>query len=535
MKLRILPLLIVLSSCSHAYDSRLIDIETYINDCPDSALCSISSIDPTSLPSRADKALHSLLYSMALDKCYIDTTDVSVVQPAYSYFRRHGSSDYRLKAVYYRARIAENAGDMDLAKEILVRHGDKYVDCAQDLSFAGKYLMMHCKLSKLVFDFEKAIMYAGRAKIKYEQCGEARGFASACFGMSSSMICLLEYDAAKEVLSEVRAIWDSIDEYRKCTYYRESICIAIYQENFSLAEELAEECIASCSGMRFMPWIDILDAFVSVGRYEEALEISNLIDNFDKAQEGHLTTTRAELFAACGDYRSAYDLEKHFIDVIWQEDKFALESDIRFMESRISSEVSRVRMVYTTIIVIVALVLALLLIVYLFCLLKRKVNQAKTIQTELEKERKELLCIKESSVIDDDTRELIGNRINLINKVLLVHLSGSSILNNDNVQEMNRILEDRQAFVSSIAILFSVSHPRFISYLRKCDLREFEIGYCCLLVQGLSAKEISSIFNLPRFYHLASSIRSKLSIPPNDKNLKTYLISLLQSEKTTVQ
>ena len=52
----------------------------------DSCLTVLRSIDTTTLTRPADKARWSLLYAMALDKNYIDTTDLSVLQPAIDHY-----------------------------------------------------------------------------------------------------------------------------------------------------------------------------------------------------------------------------------------------------------------------------------------------------------------------------------------------------------------------------------------------------------------------------------------------------------------
>lgn len=52
---------------------------------------------------------------MALDKNYIDTTDVSVVMPAVDYYKRCGSADEKLRSYFYLGRIYQNAGKLDKA------------------------------------------------------------------------------------------------------------------------------------------------------------------------------------------------------------------------------------------------------------------------------------------------------------------------------------------------------------------------------------------------------------------------------------
>lgn len=88
--------------------NMLQNMEGYIQERPDSALTVLRSIDASSMTSRSLRAEYSLLYAMALDKNYIDTTDVSVVMPAVGFYRKHGTADKRSRAFYYLGRIHEN-------------------------------------------------------------------------------------------------------------------------------------------------------------------------------------------------------------------------------------------------------------------------------------------------------------------------------------------------------------------------------------------------------------------------------------------
>lgn len=524
-------LLVLVSACNRQYDARLTDIETYINDRPDSALAVVTAIDPADLHTRRDKALHSLVYSMALDKCYIDTTDVSVVQPAFDYFRHHGSADYRLKAVYYRARIAENAGDIDLAKEILVRYGDRYVDKAQDLSFAGKYLLKHSEFSRFVFDYETSIQYAQLAKQKYEQISEVRGLATACFGIISSYICLGNYDAAQPFLLEVKEILDFVDIYRKCLYYKESILLAIYTDKLDIAETLSNECTEVCKGSRYIPLSEIMEVFLKRGKIDEAYDAMIRMNDLQGVyDDGHIIIRQSELYAARGEYEKAYELEHEVFDIIWKDDKRAIESDIRNIETRVLAEVSKVKMRYSIWILGIASMAIMSLAAYLLYVLHKRKQHAAALYNELEKERDELLTLKNSVIVDKETRDVIDDRVKLINGMLLEKMSGNIIIKKDNIRRMDRIIQNRQSFLSSISVLFSICHPRFITHLRNNGLSDVEIGYCCLLVQGFSAKEMASIFDMPRFYKLTGAIRTKLSMAPYEKHLKNHLISLLSMD-----
>lgn len=117
-RLVIIPLLIsfLFISCDNKKTKSLLqDVETYIQERPDSALQVLRKVDTLTLNTKSLRARYSLLFAMALDKNYIDTTDVSVVMPAVNYYKRHGNPDERLKAYFYLGRIYLNNRRYDKA------------------------------------------------------------------------------------------------------------------------------------------------------------------------------------------------------------------------------------------------------------------------------------------------------------------------------------------------------------------------------------------------------------------------------------
>ena len=111
-------LIIMLGQCScssRQTAATLNDVETYIQQRPDSALATIRAIDTTTLTTRSLRAHYALLHAMALDKNWIDTTDVNVVMPAVDYYAKHGTADQKMKAYYYLGRIQYNGHDPNSA------------------------------------------------------------------------------------------------------------------------------------------------------------------------------------------------------------------------------------------------------------------------------------------------------------------------------------------------------------------------------------------------------------------------------------
>lgn len=94
--------LVLMASCtSYQTNRQLKDIDSYIQDRPDSALSILENIDIDNLRSPKNKAYHALLHAMALDKNYINVTDDSLARAALNYFEKWGPKKYKARALYY--------------------------------------------------------------------------------------------------------------------------------------------------------------------------------------------------------------------------------------------------------------------------------------------------------------------------------------------------------------------------------------------------------------------------------------------------
>ena len=91
-------------------DAALNDVESYINDAPDSARRVLVSVDSTSLRTKRLRARYSLLRIMAQDKCYDDITIPGLLDDA-AWFEHHGTPDERMKLWFYRGCIQLELND----------------------------------------------------------------------------------------------------------------------------------------------------------------------------------------------------------------------------------------------------------------------------------------------------------------------------------------------------------------------------------------------------------------------------------------
>lgn len=102
----------LLVSCDNRQTKSLLqDVETYIQERPDSALRVLRKVDTLTLNTKSLRARYSLLFAMALDKNYIDTTALSILEPTVAYYERLGSPQDKMLSCYYLGRIYANRKD----------------------------------------------------------------------------------------------------------------------------------------------------------------------------------------------------------------------------------------------------------------------------------------------------------------------------------------------------------------------------------------------------------------------------------------
>ena len=125
MKRYIIILIVFLSLASCTKHSEhwetLAQVESYIEERPDSALVVLQGIDNEELANDEERAKHALLLSMALDKNFVDKTDFEVLQPAIDYYEDNGTATDKLRTYFYQGRIYQNAGKDALAMECFVK------------------------------------------------------------------------------------------------------------------------------------------------------------------------------------------------------------------------------------------------------------------------------------------------------------------------------------------------------------------------------------------------------------------------------
>lgn len=156
----------ILAACGPSSRQRvaatLDDVETYINDRPDSALAVLEGLDSTALTTRALRARYSLLHVMALDKCYKDITVSGLLDPAAEWYERHGTADEQMKNLYYQGRVSQDRKDRNSAAVFYAR-AEELADKVRDRHALGLLYLAEASVYNAVYNTEQEKNYVERA------------------------------------------------------------------------------------------------------------------------------------------------------------------------------------------------------------------------------------------------------------------------------------------------------------------------------------------------------------------------------------
>ena len=169
----VVAIIVFVSSCASKEAKRIMDTaDAVMWTRPDSALAVLESIDTLSLKAKAQHARYSLLYTMALNRNRIDTTDLHVIQPAARYYERHGSKDDKMKMYYYLGTVYHSADDLDSAIESYIR--------AKEYSTGSDNYMFRGLISSAISDvyaqnnnYYESISYSEEACDYFSQANDA--------------------------------------------------------------------------------------------------------------------------------------------------------------------------------------------------------------------------------------------------------------------------------------------------------------------------------------------------------------------------
>ena len=545
----ILIVLLSLASCTKHSEhwETLAQVESYIEERPDSALVVLQGIETDELVGDEEQAKHALLLSMALDKNVIDKTDFEVLQPAIDYYDDNGSATDKLRTYYYQGRIYQNAGNDALAMECFVKaisEGDE----SDDILTKARIYFNRGSIYYSLYEWDSFIETNKTAASYFKQAGRHHSYVH----------CLILIVNGYTLKNEHENALPYIDE---CKQLREIMSFPLLRDFYSSYITYLEDCGTDAKikdvikeYLNTIPaenvdWLSLANAYQKLGLYEEALQaIERYKESTNTSEEIKYRALKSQIYENLGRYEESLRAYKEYMIVSDSTTWAIMQQDTKFVEERHNLEMAKAKETEAKnrlTIIVLACVIALMSSLYILNFIRKRLKETKqkNILLENEKahyekmylevlsERNALNDMISNSIVKDETMEIIKKRLGVLNTIIVSHLSekGTNIKRAND--ELERLIADRNGFIKSTRLTLEENYPHFFAYLHDKGLEEFEIDFCCLYAIGLKGKEIKTYTNLSRHYKDSSEVRQKLGLVESDTNLSNFLQKLLNNQQ----
>ena len=508
--------------------------EQCIEHHPDSSLQMLNTLQLSSLSTHKGRARYALLKSMAMDKNYIDATSDSLTSIALAYYKKHGTPDDKLKAYYYNGRICRNNKDYEGAMANYL-NAEKYVKDCKDYVSVGRLYNAKTVIYKEIFNLDMAIKPTEMSGLYYLKGGDTVRYITSLNNMTAIFLTLNKYDSVGVCFSRIEDLEKYMTIRQKNSYYINLINYKIAKSDSTLTH-IVEEYINCFTDKSKISWRVVADAYLKMGKAEMAYLALKNADGFNNAQnsEGVYHYTAYEVYRTLGDYRSALDHLEKYQSMSSSKDLNILRSDTKFLEERYYAQKKELEHKYYIVILLMGVIMFMMLLVisvrYYRDLNNRRMlklqemeEQKNVLSNQYEKalsEQRKLRSLLVKQSFNENLRRTVEERLEILNNFIVSNISGIDM--DKSLQELARYMENNEEFLQSTRKSFELTHPKFISYLTKKKLTEWEIGCCCLYCTGLNGNEIANYLDVKYFYKHSSIIRKKLGI--QSVNIDTFLI-----------
>lgn len=513
-------------------------VDSIIESAPDSAYVLLTGLDRSAM-SRKETARFSVLYSMALDKKYIDVASDSIICNAVGYYRHHGNADYKMRTCYYQGLVKRYAGDIDGAMESYVR-AEHYGRRSDNLLMRGRVYMGLKKLHWTLFDIKSARDEARQAAECFLAAGDTSRYVNARLDECLALNTLKGYEEERVLLSELSGIQHLMSQKQKNSFIIAELLWNVESGRGSL--DLMSSLIEQMTSLETELWLSISHMYLHYGDVEKA---KDAICHYEEDDSSDLTQpiyylVKSKLFDADQQYREAFHYLNKYIDVKDSLDLQVMRSSAPYADEQYEHHLSSLKQRYQKLVLILLLFLAAFVAYFVKTKLKEERHQTAVLQTEndfLESESRnkserieqadqeisQLKRILSENTLDKEIRRKVDVRLEILNRYVANQISETSSPGGH--EDLKALLGDRNAFLNSMTASFTIAHPLFVKYLKDMGLTEREAGCCCLYCIGLRGSEIASYLGMSdqSYYNFSSKMRRKLGEDGYTSNINIIL------------
>lgn len=535
---------ITIFSCNDARDSEvyelLQDVQSYLDEKPDSALAVLNGINKDNLSNKALKAHYEYVWWNAKMK-YNIPPDVKSTQIAYDYYTKRGSSIERFLCHLYRGIHYLYQDDCESAMLEFSKAEEDY----ELTSYAMQGILHTYKgiIYHLYFDYENQISQLEAAADRYIKGNHHNRYVESVIDI---MDCYIMQDDTVNSATYMALAEDYLKYADESALHSFSISKAKFLKRVNKTTELLEfldEYIKNMSDSPSMQWRILAHLYNYAGAHDKALScIEKEAEVNDISEDPNYYVVLAGIKEGLKDYEGAIEAHKNATHLDDSLEVIKLNRHVKMMEEKYANEIARIEAEDAKkITILIAIIVILVAIIAIYFIRKQlRLRTAEKKQLEIEKQRYEQLYadavaerdaltkMVEDANVKDETKAVIRERLEILNKVIISHITDTSSANKKAFQELEALVADRESFIESTRLTIEGNNPEFIAALKKQGLTDEEINICCLYVMGLKGKDIKSYTSQPRHYNQSADIRHKLGLTENDTNLSIYLRELLE-------
>lgn len=363
-------ILLALQGCKNTKDVEveLHKADVYMDEHPELALEALEDLDTDALTTRETQAKYALLYSMALDKNYIDVTNDSIIAPAAYYYTNHGTADDRLKTYYYWGRIAMNAGEYEDAISRFII-AEQFADKTSDKIAVGRLYKAQTIVYQYCYDTDAMIDAAGRTASVYMELGDTTRYITSIFDQIAGFLNESDTTSVRQSLEHIKEYWTSMTELQKSQFYANQIILIGYTSPALLPTLL--DTYEKESHEHLVQWLAVAKAYYTCEDYYKAKEALDKYDYYGGLRNDTYSWISGLIYEALGDSLQAMHSYKAYIEQTDDKLGYLLEADIRFIKERYEAQIKITRNNYMLIVLVLCAVILLLSYLLLVTRIKR--------------------------------------------------------------------------------------------------------------------------------------------------------------------
>lgn len=514
------------ASCTSWRDARAVlsDVETYVQNSPDSALLALESIPRPLHRLPFIRGPYALLYTRAQDRAGILVTEDTLIRNAVTYYRLFGSSSHRFQARYYLGRVYQNAGNRGAAMDAYVK-AESILPAKVEPRFLYYLYAEKCNIYAETFDYSRALEETFKS-IDYARSAGMPQSEFRCYLNIISLLYNIEKDTTEregQYLDSAKInFWKASWKGRMDYYAKRASYMARTKYPAAEIEQLLDSVIAACPDTSYGCWDEWADTYNQIGRPQKALSSIGRMPSDSRTALSYFILS--EIYDSLGQAGRSLDAYKRYVDISDSLDLILFKQDTRFIEERYAHQM-RVRR-FTDYVIGGILCLMALVAATIHYVRRKREKEVKVLAMyeDLKEEYESLQQMSQGTdKVSERAKDLLGIRMRALGAFLTEEQPQSF----DKVaNRLETLTENRKELVETMGLLFGVYHPRFVSMLLDYGLNTIEIGFCCLYVLGFRTTEIGDVINRSGYYNISSEIRRKL--PVGHVRLSTWLNDMFQ-------